>query len=36
VPKGWGIRKDKVEGDHYEACPVVIHLISLELAMERV
>jgi len=36
VPKGWGIGKDKVEGEGYEACPVVIHLINLELAMERV
>jgi len=36
VPKGWGIGRDKVEGEHYEARPVVIHLISLELAMERV
>jgi len=36
VPNGWDIRRDKVEGEHCEACPVVIHLISLELAMERV
>jgi len=36
VPKGWGIGKDEVEGEHYEVRPVVIHLINLELAMERV
>jgi len=36
VPKGWGIGREKVEGEHYEARPVVIHLINLELAMERV
>jgi len=34
--EGWGIGRDKVEGVCYAACPVVIHLISLELAMERV
>jgi len=34
--KGVGVGKDKVEGVHYEAVPVVIHLISLELATERV
>jgi len=36
LPKGWGIKRDKVEGVCYEARPVVVHLISLELAMERV
>jgi len=36
VPWGWDNRKDKVEGEYYEVRPVVIHLINLELAMERV
>jgi len=36
VPKGWGIGRDKVEGKHCGARPVAIHLISLELAVERV
>jgi len=37
VPKGWGIVRDKVEGVHCAARPAaVIHLINLELAMERV
>jgi len=35
VPKEWDIGRDKVEGERCQAHPVVIHLISLELAMER-
>jgi len=35
-PEGSGIGRDKVEGVLYEARPVLIHLINLELATDKV